>query len=387
MPAPLHLAAKGERRLKSGHLWIYRDELTGAKPELNGAIVAVNDAAGNFFCHGFYSHSSKIAVRILSRTPSVPDRKFFSKALKAAGEKRKGRIGKESAARLVNAESDLLPGLIADWYAGHMVVQCLVPGADVLREMFAEILWEEFHPQSLRFRNDSGAREMEDLPLEKFFWRGQEIPEAAIVEGGIKFLVNLAEGHKTGSYLDQAENRVRADNFASGRCLDAFCFQGGFALHLAKKAEEVMAVDSSAPALSVLEKNLEINRIKNVLPVKANIFDLLPELAKKGESFNAIVLDPPPFAKSRKDLASASKGYYELNRRAISLLNPGGILMTYSCSFHFGLNELLETVAKASADLGRQARLLEVQTQAKDHPILMSMPETWYLKGLVLEID
>ena len=387
MPAPLHLTAKGGRRLKSGYLWIYRDELTGAKPEFNGSIVAVNDASGEFFGHGFYSHNSKIAVRIITKTSRIPDRGFFQQAIKAAGLRRKGKIEKENAVRLVNAESDFLPGLIADWYAGHIVVQCLIPGVDMLREMFAEILWEEFHPQGLWFRNDSGARELEDLPLEKFFWRGQEIPEVVITEGGVKFLINLVEGHKTGSYLDQAENRMHAGELASGRCLDAFCFQGGFALHLARKADEVLAVDSSQPALSVLEKNLEINRIKNVVPVKANIFDFLPGLAKRGEAFNVVVLDPPPFAKSRKDLAAARKGYFELNRRAISLLKPGGILMTYSCSFHFGLNELLETISRASADLGRQARLLEIQTQAADHPVLMSMPETWYLKGLVLELD
>jgi len=387
MPAPLKLTPKGERRLRHGHLWIYRDEIQGAKPEMHGSIVAVNDSSRKFFAHGFYSHKSKIAVRIITRSAQVPDRSFFREAIRAAGLRRKGKAGKNSGVRLVNAEGDFLPGLIADWYAGRIVVQCLVPGVDVLREMFAELLWDEFQPEGLWFRNDSSMRELEGLSLEKFMWRGKETPEVVIEENGLKFLVSLSEGHKTGWYLDQAENHLRAKAFARGRCLDAFCFQGGFALHLAAGAEEVVAVDSSQPALSVLERNCELNRVKNVLPVRANIFEILPELHKRGEKFELVVLDPPPFAKSRKDLGSAAKGYAELNRRGISLLNPGGILISYSCSFHFALPDLMEVVRKACGDLGRQARLIEFHTQAHDHPILFNTPETWYLKGVVAEVD
>lgn len=387
MATPLKLTAKAMRRLKNGHLWIYHDELAGAGPELHGGIVEVKDPDNEFFAFGFFSSESKIAVRILTRSGQLPDRVFFKEKIRRAGLKRKAKISPHSAVRLVNAEGDFLPGLVADWYAGQIVAQCLIPGVDKLREMFAEILWEEFQPQGLWFRNDAAGRELEGLPLEKFFWRGKETPELAIEEAGVKFLVNLAEGHKTGAYLDQSENRVRASAFASGRCLDAFCFQGGFALHLAKKAEEVVAVDSSEPALSMLEKNLALNRITNVMHIRENIFDILPLMARQGDRFNLVVLDPPPFAKGRKDLDSARKGYYELNRRAIALLEPQGILITYSCSFHFGLSDLLETVQKAAADSGRQARLIEIQTQSQDHPVLLSMPETFYLKGLVLEVD
>ena len=387
MPAPVKLSAKGLRRLQAGHPWIYRDELTGLKPEHHGALVAVHDPEGQFLACGFGSSRSKIAVRILTRSRSLPDRDFFKQAIHRAGERRKGKIRKDTAVRLVNAEGDLLPGLVADWYAGQMVVQCLIAGTDILREMFAEILWEEFSPDGLWFRNDASSRELEGLAQEKFFWRGKEIPEVVVKEGGLQFLVNLLEGHKTGSYLDQAGNREGAAKFAGGKCLDGFCFQGGFALHLAGKASEVLAIDSSQPALSLLEKNLALNSIKNVSTMRANIFDILPELAGQGERFNLIVLDPPPFAKSRNDLAQARKGYRELNRRAISLLHPGGILITYSCSFHFSLAELMDTAQRAAADNSRQARLLEIHTQSPDHPILLSMPESWYLKGLVLEVD
>jgi 23S rRNA (cytosine1962-C5)-methyltransferase len=387
MATPLKLTARAMRRLRQGQLWIYRDELTGARPELHGGIVEVKDPEGNFFGFGFFSGESKIAVRLLTRSAQLPDRVFFKEKIRRAGLKRKAKILPHTAVRLVNAESDFIPGLVVDWYAGQVVAQCLIPGVDKLCEMFAEILWEEFNPHGLRFRNDAAGREMEGLPLEKIFWRGKDAPEVVIEEAGVKYLINLTEGHKTGSYLDQAENHVRASEYASGRCLDAFCFQGGFALHLAKKADEVVAVDSSEPALSVLEKNLGLNRITNVMRIRENIFDILPEMARQGDKFKLIVLDPPPFAKSKKDLASATKGYYELNRRAISLLEPEGVLITYSCSFNFSLSELLETVQRAAAEQGRQARLLEIHTQAKDHPVLLSMPETFYLKGLVLEVD
>ena len=386
MPAPVHLTAQAERRLKAGHLWIYAHELVGVRPEMHGNIVRVNDSRGNFFAHGFYSAKSRIAVRILNRHSLLPDRSFFAQAVRAATQKRAGKIGPGRAVRLVNSEGDLLPGLVVDWYAGQAVLQCLIPGVDKLKEMFAELIEEEYKPEGLWFRNDASIRETEELPLEKFFWRGAEKKEVVVDEGGLKFAINIIEGHKTGSYLDQAGNHLAAEKYARGRALDAFCFSGGFALHLARKAEEVVALDSSQPALAALEKNIELNGLRNIKPVRGDIFALLPELVKAGEKYSLVVIDPPPFAKSRKDLAAAAKGYYELNRRALSLLVPGGILMTYSCSHHFGLADLIDTVQKAGADLGRQTRLIEIQTQASDHPILLSTPETWYLKGLVAEV-
>ncbi len=387
MPSRIRIKNKTLNRLRTGHLWVYSEEIENPRPEMDGTIVALESDSGEFVGQGFFNSRSRIAFRLLGKSPEAIGREFFRDRIQLAGQKREGRIGPEQAVRLINAEGDLLPGLIADWYAGRIVIQCLIPGTDRLKEMIADILQEEFQPEAIWFRNDSGGRGMEGLPEEVFLWKGNADPRVVFREGQVRFEVDLKEGHKTGAYLDQAENHLRAGELSRGRCLDAFTFQGGFALHLAAKAEQVMAVDSSAPALSVLEKNLELNGIKNVKPVKRNIFELLPELERAGEKFDLIALDPPSFAKSKKDLHSARRGYAEINRRAVSLLCPSGILLSYSCSYNFSLSELLEAARWALADSGRTGRLLEIQTQAGDHPVLLNMPETWYLKGLVLEVN
>jgi len=350
-------------------------------------IAAIESSSGEFLGQGFFSSGSKISFRLLSHSPEALGRDFFRDRIRRARRKREKRIQPGRAVRLVNAEGDLLPGLIADWYAGQIVIQYLIPGVDRLQEMIADIFWEEFQPAGIWFRNDSSGRELEGLKEGKFFWRGKEEQRVVIQEGGVRFEIDLMEGHKTGAYLDQAENRIRAEELGRGRCLDAFAYQGGFALHLAQTAEEVMAVDSSAPALGALERNLELNQIKNVRPVRENVFDFLPELLEKGESFDLMVLDPPPFARSRKDLSSARRGYAEINRRALNLLKPGGILITYSCSYNFSLADLTEVLRQALSDSGRRANLLEIHIQAGDHPALLNLPETWYLKGLVLEVE
>ena len=387
MPKPLTISAAAQKRLRSGHLWVFRDEIQNPKPELDGMIAGIEGPAGEFLGQGFYSHSSKIGLRLLTESPEALGREFFVQKIRHARQKRGDKISPESAARLINAEGDGFPGLVADWYAGHLVIQCLVPGTDRLGEMLADILWEEFQPAGLWFRNDASGRALEGLAEEKFFWKGNDDPRVTVREGGVSFAVHLMEGHKTGAYLDQAENRVRAGELARGRCLDAFTFQGGFALHLAGKAEEVIAVDSSAPALEILEKNLELNGIKNVKVARENIFDLLPEMEREKLSFDLIVLDPPPFAKSKKDLPAARRGYLEINLRALRLLNPGGTLLTYSCSYNFPVSELVDTLRRALGDARRRGTLKELQGQASDHPILLNMPETWYLKGLVLEVE
>jgi len=387
MVTRLRVNRKGFKRLAFGHLWVYQNEIENPKPELSGTIVGIENPDKEFVGQGFYNHHSKIAFRVLSRSPEAIGRDFFVNLIRSAIKRRAGKISRQSALRLVNAEGDLFPGLIADWYAGHLVIQCLIPGTERLFEMIADIFWEELKPDSIWFRNDGGGREMEGLPEDKYFWKGVDDPRVVIEEQGLKFAVNLMEGHKTGLYLDQAENRVRASEFARGRCLDAFSYQGGFALHLSKKAQEVIAVDSSVPALAVLEKNLELNDIRNVKVVRENIFDLLPEMEREKQGFDLIVMDPPPFARSKKDFKNARRGYYEVNRRALTLLNPGGILLSYSCSFHFSLSDLIDTLRSAMGDTGRRGRLLEIHTQAKDHPIFMNVPESWYLKGVVLEVD
>ncbi len=382
----VRIRPKALRQIKSGHLWVFQNDVIDRKEELNGEVVRVESSERDFIGWGFYSYHSRIALRLISFEENVPEREFYKKKIKKALERRKGKIQPKKAVRLINAEGDRFPGLIADWYDEQIVIQCLVPATDRLKAVIAEILWEQLKPKGIRFRNDARARELENLALEKFFWKGEDKSLVEIEEGEVKFLVDLNEGHKTGAYLDQAENRLKAEQFCGARALDAFSYQGGFALHLAKNFQEVLAIESSPTIIEMLEKNLDINQVKNVSVLRGNVFEILDSWQKK-EQFDLIVLDPPPFARSKKDLPSAKKGYLELNKKALNLLGSGGKLITYSCSFNFLLKDLIETIKQALAEVKRSATLLEIQMQAKDHPALIGVPESWYLKGLVIEVD
>ena len=387
MPAAIKLSPKGLRWFRGGHLWIFRDDiLAGAEAAPNGEVVRIESSVGAFLAHGFYSEKSKIALRIIRREEAILDRDFFRGRLQACRDRRGNLFSPATACRLVSAEGDLFPGLIADHYAGHLVVQFLIPGVERLRPLLLDLFQELFSPRSITLRHDLAVREMEGLDQEKTMLLGEPQRAVAVEEGPVRYLADLWEGQKTGAYLDQQMNRLGISRFARGRALDAFCYQGHFALHLARACDEVKAVDSSGPALARLQENCDLNDIKNVTAERANAFEALAALEARGEKFNLIVLDPPPFAKSRKDLARASKGYRELNRRALALLRPGGHLATYSCSYNLSTEAFLDLLREAGAEARRQVRVLESHTQAPDHPILLSVPETHYLKGFVLEV-
>jgi 23S rRNA (cytosine1962-C5)-methyltransferase len=383
----LQLSPKGLRWLRSGHLWIYRDDLlSGPEPSRNGEVVRVASSVGTFLAQAFFSQPSKIALRLISFEEALLDREFFRARLEKCRARRGSLFSPETACRLVSAEGDLFPGLIVDHYAGHLVVQILIPGVEQLRPLLLDLLEELFAPRSITLRGDLAVREMEGLAQEKLMLKGEPPRAVEVVEGPVRYLADLWEGHKTGAYLDQQLNRLRAGRFGHGRALDAFCYQGHFALHLAPACAEVAAVDSSAPALARLQENCELNNIKNIVPERANVFADLGRREARGERFDLIVLDPPPFAKSRKDLAGATKGYRDLNRRALGLLNPAGRLLTYSCSSNLSTEAFLDLLRDAAAEARRQVRVLEHHTQSPDHPILLSMPETLYLKGFLLEV-
>ena len=387
MTATLKLSPKGLRWLRSGHLWIYRDDvLAGADPRLNGELVRVESSVGTFLAQAFYSQKSKIALRIISLEDVLPDRNFFLARLRAGRDRRGPEFNPASACRLISAEGDLFPGLIVDHYAGHLVVQSLIPGVDRLRPLLVELLEELFSPRSITLRCDLAVREMEGLAQEKTMLRGDPARAVEVNEGPVRYWADLWEGQKTGAYLDQQSNRQGIARFARGRALDAFCYQGHFSLHLARACAEVVAVDSSAAALDRLREKCELNQITNVIPKRAKVFEELAQREARGERFDLIVLDPPPFAKSRKDLLSAGKGYRDLNRRAFGLLNPGGRLVTYSCSYNLSTEAFLGLLREAAAEARRPVRVLESQAQSPDHPILLSVPETHYLKGFVLEV-
>jgi 23S rRNA (cytosine1962-C5)-methyltransferase len=386
MQPSIKLTPKGLAWLRTGHLWVYQNDLAAGPTKADsGQVVRVASSTGTFLAQAFHSQKSKIALRIISFDEAPMDREFFRTLLLQARIAR-GDRPEGSAYRLVSAEGDLFPGLIIDVYAGHYVIQSMVPAVDRLVPMLAEVLEELFAPLTITLRSDLAVRKLEGLPPVKAMLKGEPPRAVAVTEGPLTYRADLWEGQKTGAYLDQQDNRMALGGKvrAGGRGLDAFCYQGLFALHLARTCAGVVALDASAAAIGQVQENCAANGLTNVVARKANVFEELPALEQEGQRFDVIVLDPPPFAKGRKDVDAARKGYREINRRALGLLAPGGTLATYSCSYNMSAAEFLDTLRSAAADARRQARVLAVQTQAPDHPILLAMPETHYLKGFVL---
>ena len=375
---------KAAERVASGHPWIFASDLTdrdGAQP---GAAVKVADPRGRPLGTAHYSSASQIALRMLSRSVEEIGREFFMRRFEAAETHRQLVVHGSNAYRVVHGEADLLPALIVDRYADCLVVQTLSQGMDAAKEHIVSCLEEIFHPRAIVARNDVAVRTKEQLPLESAVWQG-EAPECVSVRmNGLTLRADLLRGQKTGIFLDQRENYLAVRNYAAGgRALDCFTSTGGFALHLASKCESVEAVDSSVSALATAQANAEANGIANVHFREADVFDFLASVKR---SYELIVLDPPAFTKSRRNLEAAVTGYKEINLRALRLLAPGGILVTCSCSHHLSEAMFLELIAQASLDANRTLRVLERRTQAQDHPILLTVPETHYLKCLILEV-
>jgi 23S rRNA (cytosine1962-C5)-methyltransferase len=324
---------------------------------------------------------------MLSRQVEQTGRDFYLKRIQAAEAHRRQVVRDTDAYRVVHGEADLLPALIVDRYGDYLVMQTLDQGMDAAKDEIAACLQEIFQPRGIVARNDVAVRSKEELPLESRLMCG-EIPEAVTVRmNGLTLRTDLLHGQKTGIFLDQRQNYRAAARYArGGRALDCFTSTGGFALHLAGKCESVEAVDSSAPALSTAHANAESNGLANIEFREADVFDLLAGYASAWRRFSLVVLDPPAFAKSRRGLEGAAAGYKEINLRALRLLAPGGILVTCSCSHHVSEAMLLELVAEASLDTRRTLRVLERRTQSQDHPILLTVPETLYLKCLILEV-
>ncbi|HEX8247011.1 MAG TPA: class I SAM-dependent rRNA methyltransferase [Pyrinomonadaceae bacterium] len=392
---------KGARRVRGGHLWIYRSDVVKAEADA-GAVVSVYDEARNFVGKAFYSDSSEITLRIFTTKDEEINKEFWRAQIKAAARRRQDffnaqtQTGKQAktesrkpsadAQRLIYSEGDLIPSLIVDDYAGVFVIQTLSQGTEKLKETFVEILREEFQPQAIIERNDVKVRQRENLEMKAGVLFGTAPDEIVIDQDGIKFYVSALGGQKTGSFLDQRENHSALRRYGFGRGLDCFTFNGGFALNLASTCESVLAIDISADATDLAGRNAELNRISNIEFQTANVFDALRDFEAKGEKFDTIVLDPPAFVKSRAALKSAARGYKEINLRALKLLNKNGILATCSCSFHMSEELFLEIVEEAARDAKRRVHLIEKRTQGADHPILVGMPETYYLKCFILRV-
>jgi 23S rRNA (cytosine1962-C5)-methyltransferase len=374
---------KAALRAASGHPWIFSSDVTDRGNAEPGDAVEVHDPRGKPIGTAHYSSTSQITLRLLSRLREPLDKEFFLRRLKSAILHRERVVENSNACRLVFSEGDLLPGLIVDRYGPYLVVQMLDQGMDRARDLIAHCLTELLTPAGILARNDASVRKLEGLALETVVLAGEIPDRVAISMNGLKLEADLLRGQKTGVYLDQRENYLAVRKWARGRVLDCFTSTGGFALHAAERAESVEAIDSSAPALAMAESNAAANGISNIQFRQADVFEFLSGIERR---YSTIVLDPPAFAKSRKSIDDALRGYKEINLRALKLLDSGGVLVTCSCSHHVSEADLLGVLAEAALDAHKTLRVLERRTQAADHPVLLTVPETMYLKCLILEV-
>ena len=374
---------RAEERLRAGHPWIYRTDVVQVRA-VGGDVVRLIGARGRRLGSAFYSDRSEIALRFVAGDAHRVGPALWPARLAAAVAFRDALRIDATAYRLVHAEADLLPSLVVDCYGEYLVIQTLSQGPARLQRRFVEILRDLLAPAGILARNDARVRALEGLPSSVEVLHGR-VPETVVVrEGKIELEVDLRQGQKTGLFLDQRENRGRALCYARGRALDCFSYQGGFGLRLAGQCQQVMAVDSSEEALRRLERNAARNGLSNVQPREANVFDLLRTLERARERFDTIVLDPPAFAKGKAAAVRALAGYKEINLRALRLLSPGGYLITSTCSYHVDEAAFLQVVHAAALDAHATVVVVEKRTQGRDHPVLLGVPETRYLKCLIL---
>jgi 23S rRNA (cytosine1962-C5)-methyltransferase len=377
---------RGADRIRNGHLWIYRSDVVDTADASGGSVVSVIDKGRNFIGQAFYSDSSQIALRFLTQTSETIDREWWRRKLREAHGRRAGLTSDTNALRLVYSEGDLLPSIIIDRYADVFVLQTLSQGSEAIKPMLVELLAEEFAPVAIIQRNDVKVRLHEGLEMVAGTLYGAAPEEFEILQDGIRFKVAPLAGQKTGSFLDQRENRSAARAIAHGRALDCFTFNGAFALYLAQTCESVTGIDISADAVKLARANAEINNAANVEFREANVFDALRQMESAGERFDTIVLDPPAFAKNRASVKAAERGYNEINLRALKLLNPGGVIITCTCSYHMPEHAFLEIIAQAANDAHRRVQVIEKRMQSSDHPILLTVPETYYLKCVIARV-
>jgi 23S rRNA (cytosine1962-C5)-methyltransferase len=385
----LTLASGREARVQTGHPWIYRSEIARIEGEGEpGAIAQVRDSRGRFLGQAMVNLKSKIAGRLLSRTEDPIDAAFFERRIREAVSRCGRSVRGPEACRLLFGEADHLPGLIVDRYADLLVIQILTAGMERVRETVLASLRDVIQPRAVYERNDASPRKLEGLDLRKGFALGEGETGLWIQEGELRFFVEVAEGQKTGFFLDQRDNRQAIKRAADGRqVLDCFCYSGGFALSAAAGgATSVIGIDLSAEAIAWAERSAERNELSSGCQFTVgNAFDALRAFDREGRRFGLIILDPPAFTKGKDALAGAVRGYKEINLRAMKLLESGGTLVTCSCSYHVDAPAFLEMLRRAAADARRELHLRELRSQAPDHPILLAAKETQYLKCAILE--
>ncbi|MDO8793050.1 MAG: class I SAM-dependent rRNA methyltransferase [Vicinamibacterales bacterium] len=377
------VSKKGEQRLSAGHPWIYRSDIMDADAE-PGDTVSVLSQRKQVLGQALFSDQSQITLRMLTRGHAVADRALWRARIDAAVSFRDTLALDATACRLVNGEADLLPSLVVDRYGDYLVVQALSQGTNRRLPEIVELLVERVRPAGILARNDPKVRSLEGLEREVRLLYG-EVPESIPVrEGAVHYDVNVWTGQKTGLFLDQRENREAAARYARGRLLDCFSYNGGFALRLAPQCGEVVAMDVSADAVARITANAARNGITNLEAVEANVFDELHRLLDAKDYFDTIVLDPPAFARNKAAVESALAGYKEINLRALGLLTPGGTLVTCSCSYNVTEPMFEAMLQEAAADAGVSVTIVEKRMQGRDHPVLLGVPETYYLKCFIL---
>jgi 23S rRNA (cytosine1962-C5)-methyltransferase len=391
------LSVRGVARLQGRHPWVYRSDVAEPNDVPPGAVVRVLDQRGKFLGTALYSSSSQIAIRMISHGSVADLPALVAERIRAGIGYRKELVSNTDACRIIFSEGDFLPGLIVDRYNDVLCLQILTQAMDAapVREAVLRTLRDELQPAGIVERVDPRIRELEQLPplASRLLW-GENSSTVITMNDGVRFHYDGLEGQKTGAFLDQRENYAAAAQYAHGEALDVFCYQGGFALHFAvhpavhsaARCSSITGVDSSRPALEMAEKNAALNG-RELEWIEANAFDLLREYAASGRRYDTIVLDPPAFAKTKRDLEKALGGYKELNLRAMKMLRPGGILVTCSCSFHVGAADFLGVVADAARDAHKSFRVIENRGAGKDHPMLLNVPETSYLKCLILSVS
>lgn len=380
---PVKVTARGAERWKQGHPWIYRSDVA-EEPDKTPGIVPVTDRKGKFLGQALYSPRSEIRLRLLTRGQEPIVAQWWTERIAAAARRRNGIAA--SAWRVVHAEGDALPSLVIDKYGPWIVAQLLSAGLETARADIIAGITAALDPEGILLRNDAAIRRHEGLPEEVVLASGQ-VPEVVeVLEDSVKYLAAPWSGQKTGAFLDQRENRalVGRQTKPGGRALDLFTYHGSFALHLARQAKEVLAVDQSTDALTRGAENARLNAIDNIEWREANAFDLLRDLDRLREQFDTIALDPPAFAKTKANLERAVAGYKEVNLRAMKILAPGGVLFTSSCSYHVSRDIFNAMLADAARDSGRRIQLLAATGASSDHPELLNVPETGYLKGVLL---
>lgn len=386
MAYKVYLKKNEEKRIVAGHSWVFANEVAKIEnKDKNGSLAEVYSHDGRYIGKGYINHASKILVRIFIRGNETDDEEFYLKRLKEANDYRL-KLGYDNCYRMVFAEADNLPALIVDRYADVLVIQCLSLGIDLRKDMICKCLVKLFSPKGIYERSDVSVRKKEGLTEVKQVLYGEVPDYQQIEENGIKMLVDVKNGQKTGYFLDQKENRLSARKYCKGEVLDCFCNSGGFSLNAATVADKVTACDISELALKNVRDNADLNGIKNITTLCGDVFEVLRNFKKDKKQFDTVILDPPAFCKTADEVKDAYRGYNDINLTAMKIVKSGGFLITCSCSHYMTASLFEKMLIEAARESGRIVRSVEIKTQAPDHPSLLCAEETQYLKFFVLQV-